>query len=138
MATPHTATVIGPDTHIKGEMEFDTDAHILGTFEGRITSRGQIHVGEGATCRAVLEGATVVIDGLVEGNITGTKRVLLNATARVQGDITAPSMAMAEGASIVGLCTIAAAEGAAAVAGGGASRPELRLNGAERVVARGA
>ncbi len=131
MATSHTATVIGPDTHIKGEMVFDTDAHILGTFEGRITSRGQIHVGEGATCRAVLEGATVVIDGLVEGNITGAKRVLLNATARVQGDITCPSLAVAEGASILGLCTIRSGEAAGAAQPAG--RPEVRLNGTERV-----
>jgi cytoskeletal protein CcmA (bactofilin family) len=133
MATPHTATVIGPDTHIKGEMVFDTDAHILGTFEGRITSRGQIHVGEGATCRAILEGATVVVDGTVEGNITGAKRVLLNATARVTGDITAPSMAVAEGAWIAGLCTIRAGEATAATAPAGVLRPELRLNGTERV-----
>jgi cytoskeletal protein CcmA (bactofilin family) len=104
------ATVIGKGTHIKGEMAFDSDAVILGSFEGRITTKGQIHVAEGATCKAAIEGATVVIDGLVEGPVVGTKRVLINASARVVGDIVAPSLAMAPGACIEGLCRIGESE----------------------------
>jgi cytoskeletal protein CcmA (bactofilin family) len=71
----------------------------------------------------------------VEGNITGSKRVMLNATARVQGDVTAPSMAVAEGAVIAGMCKVGSIAPADAV--DPAARPtaaEVRLNGMERAV----
>ena len=35
-------TVIGADTHIKGDMTFETTARLLGTFEGKIASKGEL------------------------------------------------------------------------------------------------
>jgi cytoskeletal protein CcmA (bactofilin family) len=45
-------TVIGPDTHIKGDMTFDSTARILGSFEGQITAKGELQIASGASCRA--------------------------------------------------------------------------------------
>lgn len=95
-------TVIGPDTHIKGEMAFDSSARILGTFEGSIQSKGEVHVGDGATCRASVDAARITVDGLVEGNLTARERVELNANARIVGDITAATLVVAAGASFNG------------------------------------
>ena len=97
-----TTTVIGPDTHIKGEMIFDSTARILGTFEGRVTAKGEVQIGEGATCKAAIEGQTVVVDGLVEGDVLARERVQLNAKARVIGDVVANTLVVAEGASFIG------------------------------------
>ncbi len=101
-------TVIGPDTHIKGEMSFDSTAQILGSFEGRISSKGEIQIGEGAVCKAAVEAATVTVDGLVEGDITARERVSLNASARVCGDVLAKTLVVAEGASFSGQCRVGA------------------------------
>lgn len=106
--TQKTTTVIGPDTHIKGEMVFDSTARILGTFEGRVVAKGEIQIGEGATCKAAVEGATVVVDGLIEGDVTARERVQLNAKARVMGDIVANTLVVAEGASFSGHCRVGA------------------------------
>ena len=62
-------TVIGPDTHIKGEMVFDSTARILGTFEGKIIAKGEVQIGDGACCKASVEGISVVVDGLIEGDV---------------------------------------------------------------------
>src|SRR5262249_60432093 len=69
MADPTTTTVIGADTHIKGDMSFDSTARILGTFEGKITSKGELQVANGATCRASVEASKVLVDGEVDGNL---------------------------------------------------------------------
>ena len=101
-----TTTVIGPDTHIKGEMIFDSTARILGTFEGRIVAKGEVQIGEGAACKASVEGSNVIVDGVVEGDVTARDRVQLNNRARVIGDVTATTLVVAEGASFVGHCRV--------------------------------
>lgn len=103
-----TTTVIGPDTHIKGEMVFDSSARILGTFEGRITAKGEVEIGEGAACKAAIEATTVIVDGTVEGDITAIERAQLNVKARVVGDIVATTLVVAEGAGFIGHCRVGA------------------------------
>jgi cytoskeletal protein CcmA (bactofilin family) len=109
-----TTTVIGPDTHIKGEMVFDSTARILGTFEGRIVAKGEVQIGEGAACKASVEGTNVIVDGVVEGDVTARERVQLNTRARVIGDVTATTLVVAEGASFVGHCRVGGEAGAKA------------------------
>ncbi len=103
MAESHNGdTIIGPDAIIKGEMSVENRARILGRFEGTIRSKGQVEVADKATCKAVVEAGTVQVDGTVEGNITATDRVQLNATARVTGDLVAAKLVVTEGASFTG------------------------------------
>jgi cytoskeletal protein CcmA (bactofilin family) len=99
-------TIIGPDTTIKGEMSVENRARILGRFEGTIRSKGQLEVADKATCKAAVEAGTVQVDGTVEGNITATDRVQLNATARVTGDLVAAKLVVTEGASFTGHVTV--------------------------------
>lgn len=97
-------TVIGPDTSIKGEMVFEDSASILGTFEGRITAKRDVFIGEGAVCKADVEAESVQIDGVLEGNAIARERIQLNATARVHGDLISKTLVVAEGATVVGQC----------------------------------
>jgi cytoskeletal protein CcmA (bactofilin family) len=99
-------TVIGPDTKIKGEMFFEKSARILGSFEGKITAQGEVQVGAGAQCNAAVEAERVIVDGRVSGPITARDRLTLTANAQVQGDLTAGTLVVAEGASFVGHCNV--------------------------------
>lgn len=99
-------TVIGRDAKIKGEMSFEQSARILGTFEGKIIAKGDVQVGEGAVCRASVEATTVMVDGLIEGDVLARERVELTAKARVKGDLCAAALVVADGASFVGHCRV--------------------------------
>lgn len=99
-------TVIGPDTIIKGEIQFETGAKILGKFEGKITAKGELQVGQGANCKASVDAGTIIIDGEIEGNVTARERAKLNASAKVIGDITAKTLIVAEGATFTGRCHV--------------------------------
>lgn len=99
-------TVIGPDTQIKGEMTFERTARILGRFEGQVSSGGELQVGSTAECVASLDASTVVVDGNVEGNVAARDRIQLNSTARVNGDVVAEKLIVAEGASFNGRCCV--------------------------------
>lgn len=110
-------TIIGADTHIKGEMSFDNTARLLGTFEGKIAAKGELHVADGASCRAEVEASRVNVDGSVEGDVTARERVQLNAKATMRGDLVAAKLVVAEGATFVGHVTVGpdAAKGAGKV-----------------------
>lgn len=99
-------TVIGPDTQIKGEMFFEKSARILGRFEGKIMAQGEVQIGSGADCHAAVEAERVVVDGDVHGPITARDRLTLTANAKVQGDLQAGTLVVAEGASFVGHCNV--------------------------------
>ena len=99
-------TIIGPDTHIKGDMTFDSTARILGSFEGRIAAKGELQIADSAVCKASVEAGKVSIDGQVEGNVTARDRVELSAKARMKGDLIATKLVVVDGASFVGHVTV--------------------------------
>lgn len=99
-------TVIGPDTKIKGEMFFEKSARILGSFEGKIAAQGEVQIGAGALCNAAVEAERVIVDGRVCGPITARDQLTLTSNAQVQGDLTAGTLVVAEGASFVGHCNV--------------------------------
>jgi len=121
MADESQVTIIGSDTHIKGEMSFDRSCKLLGKFEGTITAKGQLHVADGASCKAEVEAGEITVDGAIEGNVTAREKIQLNAKARIQGDVVASKLVVAEGASFNGHVSVGpdAVKGAA----GGAPTP---------------
>jgi len=99
-------TIIGADTLIKGEMTFTNSARILGKFEGKITSQGRVEIGSGSECKASIEAGTIIVDGIVEGNVIAHERLELNDTAQIRGDVVAAKLIAAEGASFSGHCAV--------------------------------
>ncbi len=126
MAEETQATIIGPDTTIKGEMTFDKNCRLLGAFEGTITAKGELHVANGANCRAEVEAGSIVVDGNIEGNVTAREKIQLNAKATISGDVVAAKLIVAEGASFSGHVSVGpeAVKGGSAAAGSGKSQPQ--------------
>jgi len=104
--TPNEATVIGNDIHIQGEMTFQKTVRLTGTFEGTIHGKGELQVSKGAACKADVDAAAVIVDGVVEGNVVASDKIQLNGTGVVRGDIVAGKMIMTEGASFFGQCSV--------------------------------
>ena len=121
MAESGETTVVGADSHFKGELNFEKTAKIIGKFEGQITGKGELQVVNNATCKADVESAIANIDGTIEGNVTANDTVRLNANGTVRGDITAAKMVMAEGASFYGTCAVGPDAKKAPGSGGGGS-----------------
>lgn len=114
-------TVIGPDARFKGELSFDKGVCVQGQFEGRIVTKGNIHVTDTGRLKADVEAGNVKIEGQVKGNVNATGKVLLQSSARLEGDLQTARLEVAEGAVFVGHCIVgpqgADAKPAAAVNG---------------------
>ncbi len=70
-------------------------------------------------CRAEVHTSNIAIDGAVEGNVTATEKIQLNAKSKMTGDLIAGKLIVAEGATFdghvsVGSEAVKAAQGGAA------------------------
>ncbi len=100
------STTIGPDAIFKGELSFDKDLRLLGKVEGAIKSPGSLLIGDGATLEGDAKAGSIRLDGKVKGNLTADTKVHLSASARLEGDLHTARLEVAEGAVLVGLCSI--------------------------------
>jgi cytoskeletal protein CcmA (bactofilin family) len=94
--------IIGENVRIEGSITFEKYAKIDGHFSGEIISKGKIEVGPNAFIQSDIFLEEAHISGTVEGNISVTKRLVLEGSAKVIGDITAPTLSVGEGVSIRG------------------------------------
>src|SRR5436309_1476512 len=83
-------------------------------LSGEITSKDTLVIGERAVVRATVRTATLVVRGEVVGNVTASEQVVLEASARVTGDVEAPVIVMAKGAVLDGHCRMTKAKPAEA------------------------
>lgn len=100
--------ILLPDVEIKGTVRFEDDLIVKGRIDGEIESEGALTIGDTAKVKAEIVTGSVVVNGLVHGNITATDSVVLQENAEVIGDITAATLSMAAGAVFVGTSTVGA------------------------------
>ena len=104
-ATELTSSVatIGKSVVIKGELLGSEDLAIEGQVEGKIELRDHVlMIGSNGKVRAQVFGKAVIVIGDVSGNITASDKVVIKEKGSVNGDLTAPRVAIAEGARFRG------------------------------------
>ncbi len=95
-------TVIGSSIMIDGEISGDEDLVIQGTVKGKIALKESLFVEGSGVVEADIDTQNVEIAGKVTGNILATDKVELKSDCRVVGDIKAPRILIADGASFKG------------------------------------
>ncbi len=94
---------IGRSVIVRGELTGSEDLAIEGEIEGKIELRDHVlTIGPNGKIRAEIMAKAVVVLGEVHGNITATEKVDIRDNGSVDGDITAPRVAIAEGAQFRG------------------------------------
>jgi cytoskeletal protein CcmA (bactofilin family) len=93
---------IAAGTRITGRIQSDGDLEVFGHVEGSIVAAGSLTVGEDATLKCDLEASAVDISGAVAGDVKAEQSIVLQPGARVQGDLSAPSVGIRPGALVRG------------------------------------
>ena len=98
-----TTVNIGKSVVIKGELSGSEDLTIEGQVDGKIELRQNVlTIGPNGKIKAQVFAKSVVILGEVTGNVTASEKVDIRDNGSVDGDITAPRVAIAEGAHFRG------------------------------------
>jgi cytoskeletal protein CcmA (bactofilin family) len=94
--------LLGPGVEFDGKLTFKGTVRIDAVFKGSIATTDVLIVGERARIDAEITCGTVIVHGVVNGNVRATSGVELRRTARVRGNVEAPSLAVEKGAVLHG------------------------------------
>ena len=104
--------LLGAGAHFEGLLVLHGAARIDGTMRGRVLGADILHIGEDGCVEARIDADEVVVAGRIVGDVTASRRVELQATARVRGCLTAPRISLAEGCEFNGPCRAGETPGA--------------------------
>lgn len=103
----------------RGELEFEDTMRIDGRFNGSISSKNELIVGESATIEADIHVGRIAISGTVMGKVRADERIEIHRSGRVFSDLETPALIVEEGAIFQGNCVMSERQsGLVAVAGG--------------------
>jgi len=95
--------VIGGSITVQGDIKGQEDLTILGQVKGTIDVKEHtVTVGQSGKVKADVHAKLIVVEGRVEGNLFGSDQIVLRSTADVQGNLTAPRVALEDGAQFKG------------------------------------
>jgi cytoskeletal protein CcmA (bactofilin family) len=123
-------SIIGEGTRFKGEFDLNGLLRIDGDFTGVIRTKGKVLVGQNGRAECTLHAGTVVIGGVVRGEVFSTEKVIILSTGLMLGNVTTPRLIVEEGVILNGSCTITAP--AADAAGVPSGAPRQAGNGARQ------
>lgn len=81
----------------EGQLTFEGTVRIGGRFKGEIFTKDTLVIDPGADVEAQIEAETVIISGVVKGNVFARRRVIMHPPAVLKGTVTTPSLQIDEG-----------------------------------------
>jgi cytoskeletal protein CcmA (bactofilin family) len=99
-------SIIGEGTRFKGEFDLDGLLRIDGDFSGIIRTKGKVLIGSNGRVECTMYAGTVVIGGILRGDIFSTEKVTILSTGMVVGNIQSPRLVIEEGVILNGNCKI--------------------------------
>ena len=93
------SAVLGPSITIKGDVSGDEDLMILGKVQGTVNlAQHNVTIGPSGRVKADVRGRMVIVEGEVDGDLKAAEQIVLRRTAKVEGSISAPRVALEDGA----------------------------------------
>lgn len=93
-------SIIGGDVSVSGDIEASVDLHIDGKVEGDIRCAALVQ-GSESRIKGHVSARSARIGGLIEGSLTA-EELVVEATARITGDVTYDVISIATGGQIEG------------------------------------
>ncbi|HPW52510.1 MAG TPA: polymer-forming cytoskeletal protein, partial [Spirochaetota bacterium] len=94
--------LIGENSYFTGRFNINGSLRIDGRFEGKSLQAEQLYIGPNGKMKTNIEAVSVIVEGLVVGNISASGRVMLMPTAKILGDIKTPELIIQNGVILEG------------------------------------
>jgi len=95
-------SLIGEGTVFRGEVSINGLLRIDGDFSGSIKTKGKVFIGRNGRADCSVQASSVVIGGLVRGDIVAHEKVVILSSAVVIGSIQCPRLVAEEGVLLDG------------------------------------
>lgn len=93
---------LGANLVFDGTLTGNESVTIEGSVKGRIDLKSDLRIAAPGRVEATVHAANVLIEGSLVGDLSADKRVELLPSAKVEGNISAPKIVVAEGAQFRG------------------------------------
>ena len=100
------STSVDASSTLEGTLRCKQTLRIDGYVKGEVECERTVVVGEGARVFASIAADEVQIAGTIEGDICARRKITLERTAIVRGDLTTPGIVIEEGAKVSGRIVI--------------------------------
>lgn len=105
-ASEVTNSTIGENSYFSGRFFINGSLKIDGKFEGKSLQADQLYIGATGRVKTNVTASSVIVEGIIIGNIIARNRVMLLPTARILGDISTPELIIQNGVILEGRCMI--------------------------------
>ena len=99
-------SIIGPGTHIDGQVFFSGKLTVEGSVHGSISAlpdqAASLVISENARIDGAVRVTHLVVDGVINGQVTSDQAIEFRPSARVTGDVTYKRMELQRGAIVEG------------------------------------
>jgi cytoskeletal protein CcmA (bactofilin family) len=104
-AAPLIATTLGKETVFSGTLKFKDSLRIQGKFEGEIDSLGRLIIDGDAVVNARrIRASSVIVGGIVHGDIEAVDRLEMLPSAKVYGNVRTSKLRIGDGVVFEGKC----------------------------------
>jgi cytoskeletal protein CcmA (bactofilin family) len=96
-------STLGPTISIKGTLKGAEDLRIEGSVEGTVRfDKQSIVISESGRIKADVFARSICVEGEVTGNLYGEREIIIRPSGKLEGNITAPSVTLENGAKFRG------------------------------------
>jgi cytoskeletal protein CcmA (bactofilin family) len=99
-------SLVGDGTRFDGDISLNGLLRIDGDFRGSVGAADKVLIGRNGRAECSIKAGTVVIGGMLKGDIVSTEKVVVLSSGMVIGNITTPRLVVEEGVILNGTCTI--------------------------------
>ena len=97
-------TIIGSDSFVSGNIKINGFVRVDGDIDGKIEASGNVIIGNKARVRGNISASSIVVGGIVEGDISAPNGIKLLSNSIVLGDIYTKSLLIEENVIFNGHC----------------------------------
>ena len=97
-------TMLGPGAFVSGDLKLEGFTRVDGDIYGNIETTGKLIIGENARIRGSVTAKSVIVIGIVEGDILAPEGIHLFSSAVVLGDVNSRKIKADEKVIIEGYC----------------------------------
>lgn len=103
-------TVIGPETRFEGTLTARSSIRVDGMVQGKISTPGDLIVGEGGQVEADVEAGNLTVAGSLTGTVEVRGRLEIKQGGALRGELKTDKVIMEEGAFFDGRCSMSREE----------------------------
>ncbi|MCF6271363.1 MAG: polymer-forming cytoskeletal protein [Melioribacteraceae bacterium] len=95
-------SILSEGVKFEGKLSSNGNVRIDGEFEGELIVNGNLTLGDKSKGKGSIKAANITCGGSINGSVEASEKLVLDTTAKIEGEISAKILVINEGANFKG------------------------------------